>query len=420
MSTHLHRRLDDAQVRSILASYDRKELTRDAAVAQLGIKRTQFFALLQEYRSSAAQFSIRYQRTARARIPTDVDHRIRKELETDRALIGDPAIPLRTYNYSAIHDALAREDIVVSTETIRQRAKRWGFWIPKPPRRLHDRIVTTDHVGALVQHDSSHHRWSPLISEMWYGITSIDDCSRLLLYADLWERETSWSHIIALKEAILRYGIPLRYYVDNHGIFRFIERRDSMGALHTVGTDEADPQWKRVLHDLSVDVTYALSPQAKGKIERPYRWMQDRVVRRCAREAIQDFSGARRIFREEMARYNDHQVHSTTGEIPVRRFARLRTDGSTVFRPFAIPKPFTHRSDIFCFREERVVNGYRKIAFHGLDLSVPNLLPRQAVELRYAPSEDHDGVTEIRMWYRRERLVEVTSVPTAKIQGVRF
>jgi len=50
-----------------------------------------------------------------------------------------------------------------------------------------------------------------------------------------------------------------------------------------------------VLSDLNVDVTYALSPQAKGKIERPYQWMQDRVVRTCARDKIKTIDEAQKV-----------------------------------------------------------------------------------------------------------------------------
>ena len=67
-------------------------------------------------------------------------------------------------------------------------------------------------------------------------------------------------------------------------------------------------------------VTYALSPQAKGKIERPYRWLQDRIVRTCALERISSFEEARTVLKEEVHRYNHLQVHSTTGEIPAIRF----------------------------------------------------------------------------------------------------
>ncbi len=54
---------------------------------------------------------------------------------------------------------------------------------------------------------------------------------------------------------------------------------------HILQTDEADPQWRQAMRILGVDVAFALSPEAKGKIERPYRWVQDRIVRTCAIES---------------------------------------------------------------------------------------------------------------------------------------
>ncbi len=57
---------------------------------------------------------------------------------------------------------------------------------------------------------------------------------------------------------------PLAYYVDSHSIFRFVQGRDSFWRNHYRLTDEANPQWKQLLDDCRVKVTYALSPQAKG------------------------------------------------------------------------------------------------------------------------------------------------------------
>jgi len=86
-----------------------------------------------------------------------------------------------------------------------------------------------------------------------------------MLYTKLLEKETSWAHIMALENVMLNVGIPLSYYVDCHSIFRFVQGRDSIWRNHRKFTDEVIPQWKQVLLDLNVNVTYALSPQAKGK-----------------------------------------------------------------------------------------------------------------------------------------------------------
>jgi len=96
-----------------------------------------------------------------------------------------------------------------------------------------------------------------------------------------------------------------------------------------------------VLNDLNVEVTYALSPQARGKIERPYQWMQDRVVRTCARERITTIDEAQKVLEEEVERYNYRQVHSTTGEIPAIRFQRAKREGKSSFREFIIPFSYT-------------------------------------------------------------------------------
>ena len=137
------------------------------------------------------------------------------------------------------------------------------------------------------------------------------------------------------------YGLPLSYYVDNLRVFRFVQNRDSVWRKHILQTDDIDPQWRQVMRLMGVDVTYALSPQAKGKIERPYRWLQDRIVRTCALENLTTLEEVRGVLRDEVDRYNNHQVHSTTGEIPSLRFENARKNGNSFFRLFVLPKPYT-------------------------------------------------------------------------------
>ncbi|NIN92497.1 hypothetical protein GTO36_05865 [bacterium] len=71
---------------------------------------------------------------------------------------------------------------------------------------------------------------------------------------------------------------------------------------HYLQTDDVDTQWKKVLIECKVDVTYVLSPQATGKIERLYQWMQDRVVRTCARERVSTIEEAQKVLEKEVAR----------------------------------------------------------------------------------------------------------------------
>ena len=119
---------------------------------------------------------------------------------------------------------------------------------------------------------------------------------------------------------MLKYVFPYTFYVDSHSIFRFVQGRDSNWRKHHKITDETTPQWKQVLDDCNVKVIYALSPQAKGKIERPYQWLQDRIVRTCVREDVSEIKQAQLILKQELKQYNYRQVHSTTQEVPYFKF----------------------------------------------------------------------------------------------------
>jgi hypothetical protein len=308
-------------------------------------------------------------------------------------------IPVKNYNYSYIKNEIMRNyKINVSLPTIIARAKEHNYYIPKREHKKHDREVVTKYPGELIQHDSSHHLFAPLTNKKWYLITSIDDYSRFLLHASLLERETSWSHILALESVILRHGIPLRYYVDSHSIFRFVQGRDSIWREHNKLTDEVPTQFKQVLLDLDVDLIYALSPQAKGKIERPYQWLQDHLVRTCARENIKTIEAAAQVLRHEVNRYNYKQVHSTTREVPAMRFEKAVKSNKTMFREFEIKPPLKSTKDIFCIRETRKVDAYHKISFNNTEFSVKGVPSRESVKIKIVP-DYKKGIAELRFWF---------------------
>jgi hypothetical protein len=163
------------------------------------------------------------------------------------------------------------------------------------------------------------------------------------------------------------------------------------------------------MHLLNVDVTYALSPQAKGKVERPYHWLQDRMVRTCVYEEISEFEDCRGVLRDEIIRYNDHQVHSTTGEIPSIRFERALKSGNSLFRKFSLPKPYTLPLDVFCLREQRMVNGYRKISLFKHEIEVSKVPLREHVDVHMVPDIEKQ-VMHIRIWWN-EKMVHSVSLP---------
>ena len=191
-----------------------------------------------------------------------------------------------------------------------------------------------------------------------------------------------------------------------------------MWRKHYLVTDEADTQWKMVINDCTVKPIYALSPQARGKIERPYRWLQDRIVRTCAREGIKTIEGAGEVLKYELDRYNNRQVHSTTKEIPILRFERAIKEKRSLFREFKIPSPYTSVKDIFCLRVKRKVDAFHKISINNLKLKVHKAPLREKIELRIAPDEK-TGMAEVRIWYK-DILCDVYSVKNSDLNIVHF
>ena len=374
--------------------------------------------LLNQFREDPSHFTIQYHRTAPSRcISAEIEQNILNELAIEKQIIGNKEIPLSTYNYSFIKDRLRKTyRQKVSLNTIIHRAKNHGFYLKKPQRTTHDREVLTRYAGELIQHDSSYHLWAPAAKEKWYLITSLDDYSRFLLYAVLVRKETSWTHILALQTVILRHGLPFAYYVDSHSIFRFVRGRDSLWYQHHLQTDETTPQWKQVLQECNVKVTYALSPQAKGKMERPYGWLQDRLIRTCVREDVTEIQHAQKVLNQEVHRYNYRQVHSTTEEVPYFRFQKALKEKQSLFREFKIQPPFQSAKDIFCLRMDRTVDSYRRVSINHMQFKI-RADPMKQVNVRIYPLDDQ--LSEIRFWCEG-KLITVYKVKSSDLEGVHF
>jgi hypothetical protein len=416
--SQLHKRFTSDQVKELLERYSKNEIERKYIQEILGIKRRRFFVLLKEYKENPQLFTIQYNKTTPSRsISADIEQNILKELATDKKIIRDKEIPLKCYNYSYIQKRLRKTyRQKVSLNTIIHRAKKHGFYLKKPKKKPHDREVLTHYAGELIQHDASHHLWAPAAQEKWYLITSLDDYSRFILYAALVRTETTWTHILALQTLILRYGFPYAYYVDSHSIFRFVQGRDSNWRKHHLLTDEATPQWKQVLEDCNVKVTYALSPQAKGKMERPYGWLQDHLIRTCVREDVAQIEPAQQILRQELYRYNYRQVHSTTQEIPYFRFQKALKQKQSLFREFKIQPPFQSAKDIFCLRMDRTVDPYRRVSINHIQFKL-HADPGKQVNLRIYPLNDQ--LFEIRFWCEG-KLIDLYKVKSSDLEGVHF
>ena len=412
--SQIHRRFTDEQVKVLFQGYCQGQLARIDLQELLGIGKSRFFALLKAYRQNPEGFTIAYRRSAPARLSPEVEDAIKTALLREKAIVEDPDLPISSYNYAAMRDRLEAKGVKVSVTTIIDRAKKLDCHKPRRRKRVHDREVLTASIGALIQHDGSTHLWCPQAQEKWTLITSIDDYSRKVLFADFFRSETTWAHIQATQAVMQEYGLPLCYYVDSLRVFRFVQGRDSFWRKHVLETDDVETQWGKIMRLLGVKVSYALSPQAKGKVERPFRWLQDRIVRTCIYENLSTKVEARSALRTELHRYNNQQVHSTTGEIPNIRFERARSEGNSLFRKFVIPKPYASPQDVFCLRETRMVNAYRRISLFNHTIEVPNVPLRVRVDVHMVP-DNTKQLMHIRIW-RKATMVHSLSLP---LQGFR-
>ena len=168
---------------------------------------------------------------------------------------------------------------------------------------------------------------------------------------------------------------------------------------------------------MGIKPIYALSPQAKGKIERPYRWLQDHLIRTCIRENIHTLEEAQKVLEQEVRQYNHVQVHSTTREIPFMRFQHALKEKQSLFKPFALPPSLRSVKDLFCFRLQRFVDPYRKISINRLELKVNGVRPRDLLILRIYPLSRE--LSEIRFW-RENQLVDVQRIKNDNLKLVQF
>jgi len=415
----IHKRLDTAAVKRLLEAYLNHQISLPDALRLLSLKRSRFFVLLLSFRQNPDHFTLDYRRHTPKVITPETEVIIEQYLAKDHELVANPDIAITTHNYSAVKDQLEQAGIKVSLPTLITRAKQYGYYSRKKRTKpAHEREVITTSTGALLQHDSSYHLWSPYAQNKWHLITSLDDYTRLLVFAALLDRETSWAHIEAVKAVSLTYGVPLEWYTDSLSIFRYVYHGESRAYTTSTPTDGVNPQWKECVIRSGAQVIHALSAQAKGKIERPYRWLQDRVVRTCATEQVKTLAEARSVLQAEVTRYNTRQVHSTTKEIPLFRFKSALTHEQSVWHPFKLPEPYTHLDDIFCLLETRITNPYRKILLWGTEIQLPKVPKQEEVEIHLTPNREHQ-VIHVRIWWQNQ-LVYRANHPKQQFPKVQF
>ena len=128
--SQLHKRFTSEQVEELFDRYLKKEIERKYIQEILGIGKSRFFMLLQEYKEHPEDFTIQYERYTPPRISDNVEQNILKELSIEKGIIQNKDVPLKSYNYSFVKDHLKKKyHQKVSLTTVIRRAKKHGFYL---------------------------------------------------------------------------------------------------------------------------------------------------------------------------------------------------------------------------------------------------------------------------------------------------
>jgi transposase len=190
-----------------------------------------------------------------------------------------------------------RDDIVVSKETLRKLMIEENLW--KAKERKHVNIHTFRErrscVGELVQLDGSPHAWFEERAEKCTLIAFIDDATSRIMDGAFADYEGTFTLFDATKHYLKTYGKPLSLYVDKHSTFT-INRQ----ATIEEGLKDQKPltQFGRAMENLKIELILAHSPQAKGRVERLFKTLQDRLVKELRLAGISTKEEATRYFRE--------------------------------------------------------------------------------------------------------------------------
>ena len=171
-----------------------------------------------------------------------------------------------------------KEKIVLSRPTVRIILRQAGIAAVRKRgvKRHYKRRERRAQEGELLLWDGSPHHWFGKEAGQYNLTAVIDDATGALVHGVFTLEEDAQSYLTCLRQILLDKGIPLALYMDRHGIFR---RNDAHWSLEEQLLGEQTPtQVGLALRGLGIKPIFALSPQAKGRVERLFNTLQDRLV----------------------------------------------------------------------------------------------------------------------------------------------
>jgi len=194
------------------------------------------------------------------------------------------------------NEYLRREhDIFISTEILRLWMIEKKLWISKTShKKLHPPGLRRRAFGELIQIDGSHHDWFEGRSPPCTLMVFINDATSAITALHFSPTETLEAYYCSLEKHLKTYGILLSFYGDRCSVLKPRQPQDVKD-----GT-----QFQKALRELDCRLILALSPQAKGRVERANRTLQDRLVKELRLRGISTIDEANLMIEEYRKRYN--------------------------------------------------------------------------------------------------------------------
>lgn len=238
-------------------------------------------------------------------------HRLRgrKSNRRIKPKIINRAIEIIKRDYHDFGPTLAHEKLVENhgvtfgVETLRKTMIEAGIWQPKRRRkpRIHQMRERRVSEGELVQIDGSPHSWFEERNPECCLLGYIDDATSKVKWLEFTETETTTAYFKATAEYLKRYGKPLSFYADKNSIFRI---NMSKGGMAAATDSQGVTQFGRAMKQLEIELIPAYSPQAKGRVEKLFETLQDRLVKELRLRDISTIEEANQYLPEFIQEYN--------------------------------------------------------------------------------------------------------------------
>ena len=201
-------------------------------------------------------------------------------------------------NHTHLSELLSERDgIDIGRTTLRRILVNAGLSSPRRRRPPKHRVrrQRMPRKGMLIQMDGSHHPWLGDQAPPFTLLIAVDDATGTVVDALFCAQEDAPSYFLLIHGLVKHVGIPVALYTDRHGVFR-----------HTPGSGllGMPTQFSRAMDELGIQMILALSPQAKGRVERSAGTFQDRLVTELRLAGASSIGEANRVLEQFLRRFN--------------------------------------------------------------------------------------------------------------------